>query len=262
MVSKPSPSTPSSKRLEVVPLTVTMVFSGLLKISLSALLVLLSPALAEGSSRTFSLHVVGTSPVYQVKPGPPVFLENVVPGASGSGRSSTPYSNDVTEIQGTISVEATDRTPKTRSDPPYTQDTATVIAQVTTKDDTTWNVVLKDVNARKPDGSPRLFGGLGTNVTVHGDSGRETRLLPKMNALLTMWGSSRVYRNGELIREHAQTHVMVNSRTRNSKTGQFYGYDTTDRPVQEVYLLLYASNNLPTPGGFLNVYWENLIHRK
>lgn len=207
----------------------------------------------DDSSRV--VHVAGEPPVFQVKPGPPVFLDRVIPEASsGSGESSTPYSDRTVRIQGTIRVRAVDKTQETLSDPPYTHDTATVVARLTTADSTDWTVVLQTVNARKADGSPRLFGGLGTDVIVHGDSGRENRLLPKMDALLTMWGSSEVYRNGELIREEARTHVMINSRTRNPDTGKFYGYDTTDRPVKEVYLLLYASNQLPTPGGFLNVY--------
>ncbi|MFQ5719755.1 MAG: hypothetical protein ACE5IK_09400 [Acidobacteriota bacterium] len=194
---------------------------------------------------------------YQALPAPAVFRSQVPDSLRANlPPDPTPFGNRVQKISGSISIQAWDRTEETRAKPPYTDDAAQVTATFTTADGARWKVVQTEIAARKPDGSSHLFAGLGTNVIVHGDTGKENPLMPKMNAALSMWGPAKVYKDGELVKDDAVLHIMVTSRARTASDFRYQRYDRTGGPVDEVHLFLNPKNHLPAPGGFLHIMWE------
>lgn len=204
-------------------------------------------------------HLVATGGgrVFQILPAPAWFRDQVRPAMRGNlPPDPTPFGNRVARISGTIHVEATDRTEAPLPDPPYTRDSASVEAEFVTEDGAKWKVVQTRVAPRLKDGSPKLFAGVGIDKIVHGDTGRENPLMPKMKAALTMWGFADIYKDGELVKTDALLHIMVTSRARSTEDGQYGSYDVTAQPIEEIHLFLNPANRLPTPGGFLHVNWE------
>ena len=203
------------------------------------------------------VSAVGGGPVFQMLPSEAVYRDRVPEEMRAKLPSDpTPFGNEVALISGTIRVEATDRSDDPLPDLPYTSDEAMVTAEFQTEDGAEWRVVQTRVAARLEDGSPRLFAGVGIGQVVHGDTGRENPLMPKMAATLTMWGFADVFKNGDLVKHDALLHIMVTSRARDLEDGHYLGYDVTPEPVEEIHLFLNPGNQLPAPGGFLHVNWE------
>lgn len=204
-------------------------------------------------------HVAATGgrPVFEILPSPAVFRDQVPSSMRDNlPPDPTPFGNRVARISGTIYVEATDRTEELLPDTPYTSDSASVQAEFLTEDGAKWRVVQTGVAARLQDGSPKLFAGVGIDKTVHGNTGKENPLMPKMKAALTMWGFADVYKNSQLVNHNALLHIMVTSRARSLDDGHYVNYDMTDQPVDEIHLFLNPGNHLPSPGGFLHINWE------
>jgi len=204
-------------------------------------------------------HVIARadSIVYQSLPAPAVFRSQV-PQAMRARLppDPTPFGNRVQMTEGSIVIEAWDRTGESRPRPPYTDDRAKVEATFTTADGARWKVVQSAVAGRKADGSAFLFGGVGTDVVVHGNTGRENPLMPKMRAALSMWGPAQVYKDDKLIESEALLHIMITSRARTDPHFYYTDYDMTRGPVDEIHLFLNPRNRLPAPGGFLHITWE------
>jgi len=204
-------------------------------------------------------HVVATGggPVFQMLPSPAVFRDQVPEKMRGKlPQDPTPFGNQVARISGTIHVEATDRSDELLPDAPYTTDSAAVEAEFITEDSAHWKIIQTGVAARLKDGSPKLFAGVGIDQIVHGETGKENPLMPKMKAALTMWGFADVYKDGKRIKTDALLHIMVTSRARSLDKGQYGSYDVTNQPIEEIHLFLNPGNKLPAPGGFLHVNWE------
>ena len=229
-------------------------------VALAFLLAASQPTQVFSATPVRHVEATGGGPVFQILPSPAVFRDQV-PASMGHHLMAdpTPFGNRVARISGTIHLEASDRGDVLLSAPPYTTDRADVEAEFTTPDGAKWKVVQTGVAARLPDGSPKLFAGVGTEKVVHGDSGKENPLMPKMHAALTMWGFADVYKNGKLVKRGALLHVMVTSRARSPENGQYRGYDVTTRPIEEIHLFLNPANKLPAPGGFLHVNWERSV---
>lgn len=207
-------------------------------------------------------HLVanGGGPVFQILPSEAVFRDQVPEAMRGDlPPDPTPFGNRVALISGTIEIEATDRGDDPLAEPPYTGDEGKVRAEFITADGARWQVIQTAVAARLDDGSLRLFAGAGMDRVVHGETGRENPLMPKMRAALTMWGRADIFKDGEQIKEDALLHIMVTSRARDPEDGHYLGYDVTDQPIEEIHLFLNPSNRLPAPGGFLHINWERSI---
>jgi hypothetical protein len=205
------------------------------------------------------LHLLATGggPVFQMLPAPAVFRDRVpAPMSDKLLPDPTPFGDRVERISGTIQVEATDRTEELLPDAPYTLDIASAEADFVTADGAEWRVVQTRVAPRLLDGTPKLFAGVGIDEIVHGDTGKENPLMPKMNAALTMWGFADVFTDGVLVKSDALLHIMVTSRVRSLEDGSYSEYDMTSQPVEEIHLFLNPANGLPTPGGYLHVNWE------
>ncbi len=204
-------------------------------------------------------HVAATGggPVFQILPAPAVFRDRVPAAMRGRlPADPTPFGDRVARISGTIRVEATDRTEDLLPNAPYTRDSGSAEAEFVTQDGAKWKVVMTRVAPRLEDGTPKLFAGVGIDKIVHGDTGKENPLMPKMKAALTMWGFADIYKNGVLVKRDALLHIMVTSRARSPQDGRYIDYDVTAQPVEEIHLFLNPSNELPAPGGFLHVNWE------
>ncbi|MFQ5689310.1 MAG: hypothetical protein ACE5HQ_03450 [Gemmatimonadota bacterium] len=212
------------------------------------------PRAEPGAQR---VNLVGADPVYQILPSAAAFSDRLPERLRESPPGdATPFGNRVARISGTIRIRAVDRGDDLLPDPPYTRDEARVTAEFTTADGTQWRIRQTRVAARLPDGSPRLFAGVGMDQLVHGDTGRENPLMPKMEAALTMWGFADVFKDGELVKRDALLHIMLTSRARDLEDGHYLDYDVSGQPVQEIHLFLNPGNQLPAPGGFLHVNWE------
>ncbi|MFQ5671281.1 MAG: hypothetical protein ACE5HD_12315 [Acidobacteriota bacterium] len=206
------------------------------------------------------LVVEGRGRVFQILPSAAVFRDQVPAHLRENlPEDPTPFGNRVAKMTGTIHVEATDRSDDPLTDPPYTTDSAKVSAEFTTEDGARWRVVQTAVAARLKDGTRKLFAGVGTDKVVHGETGKENPLMPKMKAALTMWGFADVFKNGDLVKRDALLHIMVTSRARDLEDGHYLSYDVTDQPVEEIHLFLNPANKLPAPGGFLHVNWEHSV---
>ncbi len=203
------------------------------------------------------LVATGAGAVFQILPAAAVFRDRVpAPMRGNLPPDPTPFGNRVARISGTIHVEATDRTEKLLPEAPYTRDSASVEAEFVTEDGAQWKVVQTRVAPRLEDGSPKLFAGVGIDEIVHGDTGRENPLMPKMKAALTMWGFADVYKDGVVVKSDALLHIMVTSRARSPEDGRYGSYDVTAQPIEEIHLFLNPANRLPAQGGFLHVNWE------
>jgi len=206
---------------------------------------------------TPQLLATGGGPVFQMLPSPAVFRDQVPARMRGNlPKDPTPFGNRVARISGTIHVEASDRTEHLLAEAPYTYDSASVEAEFVTEDGAKWKVVQKRVAPRLKDGTAKLFAGVGIDKIVHGDTGRENPLMPKMKAALTMWGFADVFKDGALVKNDALLHIMVTSRARSVQDGSYGSYDVTNQPIEEIHLFLNPANHLSAPGGFLHVNWE------
>ncbi|MFQ5701466.1 MAG: hypothetical protein ACE5HU_06455 [Acidobacteriota bacterium] len=215
------------------------------------------PAGAPGEEPARHVVAEGGGPVFQIFPSPAVFRDRVPERMRGAlPEDPTPFGNRVARISGTIHVEATDRGDDLLPDSPYTNDEAAVQAEFVTEDGARWKVVQTRVAARLQDGSPKLFAGVGVDKVVHGETGKESPLMPKMKAALTMWGFADIYKNGKLVKSDALLHIMATSRARSAQDGQYGSYDVTSQPIEEIHLFLNPANKLPAPGGFIHVNWE------
>lgn len=195
--------------------------------------------------------------VFQALPAPAVFRSQVPQAMQAKlPPDPTPFGNQMQSIKGSIVIEAWDRTETSRPEPPYTDDAAKVTAKFSTADGARWKVVQTAIAGRQSDGSAFLFGGLGTDVVVHGDTGKESPLLPKMRAALTMWGPAKVFKNGKLVKSDALLHIMITSRAHTEPDFHYTDYDATAGPVDEIHLLVDPQNQLPAPGGYLHIMWE------
>lgn len=212
------------------------------------------PALEEPAPH---LVATGGGPVFQILPDSAVFRDSVPEALRADlPPDPTPFGNRVVRISGTIRVEATDATEDLLADSSGTRDSAAVEAEFVTEDGARWKVVQTRVAPQEPNGSPHLFAGLGIDRTVHGNTGMENPLMPRMKAALSMWGYADVYQNDDLVKTDAVLHIMVTSRARSLEGGRYGAYDVTAEPIEEIHLLLSPDNNLASPGGFLHVNWE------
>jgi hypothetical protein len=82
-----------------------------------------------------------------------------------------------------------------------------------------FKVVVNKVIAKGPDHP--FFGGVGTNVLMHGATGIGTPLVAQEFSYITAWGIGDMYIDGELVDKGRVVHVMVSERTRddNFKVG-------------------------------------------
>jgi hypothetical protein len=72
------------------------------------------------------------------------------------------------------------------------------------------------------DGSEFWEGGIADFVWLHGDTGQEAPVMPKIRAYLSTWGPADIYVDGELIYENLVGHMMYTEGSRDKETFAIY----------------------------------------
>lgn len=205
------------------------------------------------------ISVTGGGPVIQILPGPFPFPDSAGPVTQQFGKErealeaqikSGPYSNNVAPISGRFSFRALDRG--------ATRDSVTGTAEFTTKDGARWKAVLDRVQTKDVPHHPR-FGGVIMGLYYHGMTGVHTPLVPTINSAVALWSVAHLYRNGELVSDNAQVHVMLLSHTRRDGDYALECWDCSRNTVDELQLQITpAAGEQPfdAPGGFVFVNWE------
>ncbi len=125
-------------------------------------------------------------------------------------KGPTAFSDKVKSIQGNITLAVDDRSPV---DGPNSLDEAALTAEFTGPGGMNeYRVVLEDTIPVGP--HHQFFGGVGTDVYMHGSTGIGDPLEVPVFAYVTLWGYGKVYRNGEMVGERRLIHSMVTPRVR------------------------------------------------
>ncbi len=74
-----------------------------------------------------------------------------------------------------------------------------------------------------------FFGGVGTDVLMHGATGIGTPLVSEEFSYITLWGLGDLYKDGKLIDSNRVIHVMVSERTRDADYQVGFGVAQPDK---------------------------------
>jgi hypothetical protein len=215
------------------------------------------PGASETKVRAIS--VSGGGPVIQILPGPFPFADSLGPvlAAFGEERATLeaqartgPYSNNVARISGTFRLTAWDKGAE--------RDSIAGVAEFTTSDAARWKLLLDRVQTQDVPHHPR-FGGVIMGLYYHGITTVHTPLVPTINSAVALWSVGHLYRDGTLVTDNAQVHVMLLSRTRRRGDFALACWDCSKNPVDELQLQVTPAKGalpFPAPGGFLFVNWE------
>ncbi len=167
-------------------------------------------------------------------------------------KGPTAFSDKVESVSGQIRIAVDDRTPL---DNPNSLDQADLIAEFTDpKGMNEYKVELEELINVGPD--HQFFGGVGTDVYMHGSTGIGSPLEVSVFAYVTLWGYGNVYRNGEMVGENRLIHSMVTPRVRDEDgtLGFSQGEDLMELSVHLVLPPTKIVNGKPmenpTPTGF------------
>jgi plastocyanin len=206
-----------------------------------------------------AIRVTGGGPVIQILPGPFPFPDSAAPilkefGNEREGLESQvkngPYSNNVTPTSGTFSFAAWDKG--------AVRDSVDGVAEFATQDGARWKLVLDRVQTKDVPHHPR-FGGVILGLYYHGNTGVHTPLVPTINSAVALWAFGHLYKNGALVTDNAQVHVMLLSRTRRDGDFALACWDCSKNPTDELQLQILPGAGEPkfaAPGGFLFLNWE------
>jgi plastocyanin len=209
--------------------------------------------------RIQAIQVSGGGPVIQILPGPFPFPDSVAPVLSAFGderamlekqESNGPYSDKVATTSGTFRFTAWDLG--------AVRDSIDGVAEFATKDGARWKLVLDRVQTTDLPHHPR-FGGVIMGLYYHGMTTVHTPLVPTINSAVALWAIGHLYRNGGLVTDNAQVHVMLLSRTRRPGDFALSCWDCSKNKIEELQLQVTPAKGEPTfdaPGGFLFVNWE------
>jgi len=212
-----------------------------------------------------AIQVNGGGPVVQILPGPFPFPDSVAPVLSAFGdertmlekqESNGPYSNNVATTSGTFSFTAWDLG--------ATRDSIDGVAEFATNDGARWRLVLDRVQTKDMPHHPR-FGGVIMGLYYHGMTTVHTPLVPTINSAVALWSIGHLYRNGTLVTDDAQVHVMLLSRTRRPSDFALSCWDCSKNKIEELQLQVTPAKGEPqfdAPGGFLFLNWEKSRGRR
>lgn len=124
-------------------------------------------------------------------------------------RAPAMFSNKIAMTSGTFAMQVRDLTAK---DGPGSRDQIKMEAEFKGPNGRTFRVVMNKVIPQGPDHP--FFGGVGTNVLMHGGTGIGTPLVAEEFSYITAWGIGDMYIDGELADQSRVVHIMVSERTR------------------------------------------------
>jgi plastocyanin len=205
-----------------------------------------------------AVEATGQGPIVQALAGPPVFPDAIPPTMmKAMPPEANPLTNNVVELsEGEVKFAAIDRT---KNDTATSEDSMAFAARFTDHEGNRWEILQVGLAPMSPD--PVMdpwFGGVAIDVPAHGDSGNGPAHMPKVRCMLCSWGWADVWMNGKRVGSSVPLHVMLSSDTRDDEKGfQWTSYDASKEPVREIHVMVMPEANLPVPGGFLHVMWEN-----
>jgi plastocyanin len=224
-----------------------------------------SHAMSAPAPHVGVIRVSGAGPVIQILPGPFPFPDSAASilaqfGDEKEGLESQvkngPYSNNVSPISGTFAFTAWDKG--------AVRDSVDGVAEFTTKDGARWKLVLDRVQTKDVPHHPR-FGGVIMGLYYHGNTAVHTPLVPTINSAVALWAVGHLYKDGTLMTDNAQVHVMLLSRTRRAGDFALSCWDCSKNKIEELQLQILPGPGEPkldAPGGFVFVNWEKSSARE
>lgn len=170
-------------------------------------------------------------------------LENRDTTADGSAyttiKNPAMFSNKIAMIDGTFDMQVRDLTAK---DGPTSRDEIAMEAEFKGPKGRTFRVVMNKVIPKGPDHP--FFGGVGTNVLMHGQTGIGTPLVAEEFSYITAWGIGDMYIDGEMVDSGRVVHIMVSERTRDDDFKVGFGVAKPDE--LEIHLAMPPVKGSPT----------------
>ncbi len=105
-----------------------------------------------------------------------------------------------------------------------------------------FRVTMNKIIPKGPDHP--FFGGVGTNVLMHGGTGIGTPLVAEEFSYITAWGIGDIYIDGELVDSKRVIHIMVSERTRDDDFQVGFGVAKPDE--LEIHLAMPPLKGSPT----------------
>jgi len=142
-------------------------------------------------------------------------LANRLVSADGSAfttiKNPSMFSNNIKMTTGTFSMDVADLTAQ---DGMGSRDTVNMEATFTGPNGREFRVTMNKVIPMGPDHP--FYGGVGTDVLMHGGTGIGTPLVTQEFSYITAWGIGNIYIDGALVDEKRVIHIMVSERTRDA----------------------------------------------
>jgi len=213
-------------------------------VSMAALVIgLAGPALAQSGAGEMSASANGTAlwqfpdrraldPALFGTPAAPANVEllplaNRLISADGSAyttiKNPAMFSNNIKMTTGTFSMDVVDLSAK---DGMESQDTVDMEATFVGPNGRAFRVTMNRVIPKGPDHP--FFGGVGTDVLMHGGTGIGTPLVAEEWSYITAWGIGNIYIDGALVDEQRVIHIMVSERTRDENYQVGFGVAQPD----------------------------------
>ncbi len=148
------------------------------------------------------------------------------------------FSNNIAKTTGSIKISVEDLTAK---DGPNSKDKASVEANFKGPNGEDFKVVLKKLISTG--GEHQMFGGVGTDVLMHGSTGIGTPLVAEEFSYITLWGIGDFYKDGKLVDQGRIIHVMVSERTRDDNFK--VGFDVANPDELEIHLAMPPKKGSP-----------------
>ncbi len=202
-----------------------------------------------------------TGAVYEILPGP---------AALNTAMNPTPFSNNTAQAAGSYSLTVSD---VDADDSESSADAITNVEIRFTGNDGTKFLIDKITAIHKAQGTGdhSFFGGVGSNVTMHGDTAVGTPLMPKMLAYITLWGVADLKNadTGAVLASGRMIHIMTGTRVRDANQELELSVDKDmsdhDLDMAETHIILPPLDTagqmsmVPnTDHGFLHMMFENV----
>lgn len=143
-----------------------------------------------------------------------------------------PFSDRVASSEGELSLTIWD---KTAIDSKNSKDKANLEAIFDgPKGENTYRVELRKLIPVGP--HHQFFGGVATNIWMHGSTGIGEPFMPATLSYVTLWGFGDFYRNGEKVDEKRLIHVMLTPKMRNEDYE--LGFGIANRDKLEIHFIM------------------------
>ncbi len=170
-------------------------------------------------------------------------LGNRLANADGSAyttiKNPSMFSNNIKMTTGEFKMSVVDVTAK---DGMGSADEVAMEAEFIGPKGREFRVTMNKIIPKGPDHP--FFGGVGTNVLMHGGTGIGTPLVAQEFSYITAWGIGDIFIDGELVDSKRVIHIMVSERTRDDDFKVGFGVAKPDE--LEIHLAMPPLKGSPT----------------